>query len=383
MKGLAAKTLFLLVFLASTSVPAAEGHQDATPETYRLLSLFSEAFRVIRSESVHPISDQQLIEAAISGMVSATDNRGKFLSTPDYENLRTNVAGAFGGIGVELRKQGTSFKVVRVLEDSPAMHAGLKAKDEIMEINGETLESYQLQEVAHQLKGKKGEKITLMLKSPAGKVAQKKLVKDTIALQKMTSELKDGIAYIRLASFQDKNTARLLKDSIMDLQNQIDYPLKGLILDLTGNGGGLLDQAIEVTNLFLEDKEITSLKGRDMKKTKTYTAGKGALLKQIPIVLLIDNDTASASEIVAGALKDHGRAVLVGTPTFGKASVQSILPLADEAVALRLTTHHYYTPKGHDIHENGIAPDYVVLKKEGTTSKDASKLYATELLQAH
>jgi len=344
-------TLFLT--LSAKSVP-----DDGTQ---RLFQRFTEAFYKIREASLPAVSDQALLQGAIQGMLRAVDQRSSFLEPHTYENLKTHVSGQLVGIGVELLEGKDAFFIERVLPGTPAHGAGILAGDQLLAIDGESLQGYSLEEVGGRLKGNKGQKISLTLQTPGTSPRTLALKKDIITLETVSSTFADGILTIKISSFNSKRTARLVKDIL--LKHKKD--LQGIILDLRDNGGGLFDQALEVSNLFLEEQEITRVQGRAPKDQRIYKAGKGALVKNIPLVVLTNGGTASAAEIVAGALKDHGRATVIGTKTLGKASVQSIFGLENSQGALSLTTHHYHTPLGKNIDQNGITPHIDYIEPQG------------------
>lgn len=368
--------LFFIIMFSVTTLVTADSNKG---ETYRVLGLFSEAFKKIKDNYVETVSEAQLIEAAIKGMIASLDAHSTYLSAEEYRQTKGSIQGEFGGVGIEIGKEGAHFIVVSLVKGSPAEKADIQEKDMLLAINGQLLEKKSLSEVIDLIRGRLGEKVKLKLKRGNGQPFEKTLVKERIQPHKITSQVEDGIAYIELASMQTDTTTKELKAVLGQLQKT---PPRGLILDLRNNVGGLFDQAIDIANLFLSEMPIVYIQGRAHNDKKKFSAGKGAFLKDVPMIVLINGRTASSAEILAGALRDNKRAVLVGETTYGKGSVQSLLPIGGGAQALKLTTNVYITPSGKPIHGKGVVPDVVVADTSGEGKEDNVKKEAIRMLQA-
>lgn len=363
------KALILLLCMFSL-----QGLADS--ETYRHLKLFSEVFRYVRSQSVRPLSDETLIEHAIQGMLGNVDEYSTYISPEKYQEVLNSLKGEFGGIGIEFTVLNGKVIIMSPLDDSPAFTAGLLAGDELIEIDAEPVIGLPLSEIRDKIKGQVGEPLSLKIRRQ-NSILDFALKRAKINLKPLKWSLSKGILWIRISHFNENisHTLRTL------LKNQ-KSPLKAVILDLRNNPGGILEEALEVTNLFLTKGKIVSVKTRDPKQDKTYLAEpKKTLLPKIPICILINNGTASSAEIVAAALKDHKRASVLGEKSFGKGSVQTILPIPPGYAAIQLTTGLYYTPSGLSLDKQGITP-HISVKEAGPhpTKPDTLKEKAIQLL---
>lgn len=334
---------------------------SAGASTYRSLDLFAKVLAHVENSYVDETDPRTLIEGAIKGMLGTLDPYTVFLPAEDYRNMKADTAGEFGGLGLEIAKEGDRLVVVRPLEDSPASRAGILAGDWIVSIDDEPTKDLSVAEAVRRMRGQPGTRIRLAIfregfSAPLDLV----LLRDRIQVRSVEAALHPGgIGYVRIKSFQEKTDSFVAK-ALGDLrQQQQGRPLQGLILDLRGNPGGLLDQAVRVADRFLVQGEIVTTRGRGGRVLDVQTAHAAGTEPDYPLVILVDERTASASEIVAGALQDHGRAVVMGTRTFGKGSVQNVVDL-DGGHGLKLTVARYYTPSRRSIHGTGIEPDVVV-----------------------
>jgi len=326
---------------------------------YRQLDLFGEVFDRIRRDYVEKPDVEKLIEAAINGMLQSLDPHSSYLNPKSLRDMRVQTRGEFGGLGIEVTMENGVIKVVSPIDDTPAARAGVLAGDYIVKIDGEKVRGMTLGEAVEKMRGRVGTPITItVLRKGRKEPFDIKIVRDIIRIKSVKWSVEgDDIGYIRITSFNEQTQPGLEK-AIAAINDKLGDKLKGYIIDLRNNPGGLLDQAISVADTFLERGEIVSTRGRVESDRKYATPGD--LARGKPIVVLINGGSASASEIVAGALQDHKRAVVIGTRSFGKGSVQTVIPLLQERGAIRLTTARYYTPKGRSIQAKGIRPDYVV-----------------------
>nr|WP_245957036.1 S41 family peptidase [Aestuariispira insulae] len=328
-------------------------------ETYKSLELFSKAFEKVREDYVEDVSEKELIEAAIQGMLSSLDPHSSYFSAKEYEDLRTDTKGEFGGLGIEVTMENGWVKVVSPIDETPAYRAGIKAGDYITHLDGESVQGLSLDQAVERMRGLVGEDIKLTIAREGVDPFDVTITRDKIKIRSVRYRVEDGnVGYIRISRFNEQ-TQPGLDQAIKRLNEETENGLAGYVLDLRNNPGGLLDQAISVSDTFLEQGLIVSTRGRDRQNAQDFRASKGDSAKGLPVVILINGGSASASEIVAGALQDHRRAILVGTDTFGKGSVQTILPL-NRTDAIKLTTQRYYTPNGRSIQAKGIQPDIVV-----------------------
>ncbi|MBR4106960.1 MAG: S41 family peptidase [Alphaproteobacteria bacterium] len=333
--------------------------KEKPANTYELLNLFGEVMERTKATYVEEVSDQKLIEAAINGMLTSLDPHSSYLDAKDFKYMNEQTSGKFGGLGIEITMEQGVVKIVSPIDDTPAYRAGLKPGDYITNIDGETIIGMTLNEAVDKMRGKPGTKVKLTIRRVNEKPFDVTLKREEIKTQSVKSELKDeNVLYVRLGSFSedvDKDIEKAYNKAMKETKNE----LKGLVLDVRNNPGGLLDQAVAVSSLFLDKGEVVSTRARNEEDTLRYSAKGKDITNGLPIVVLINNGSASASEIVAGALQDHKRAVVLGEKSFGKGSVQTVVPLGDYG-AMRVTTARYYTPSGRSIQATGIEPDVVV-----------------------
>ncbi len=364
--------LFTLFFCENL---LANEEQDEKKEVYKYLNLFGEAFEKIKNNYVEDVSVKDLIESAIEGMLTSLDPHSTYLNTEELDELRVQTKGEFGGLGIEVTLENGVVKVISPIDDTPASKAGIMAGDMITHLDGEPVLGMTLSEAVGLMRGKVGSKIKLKVVRNENENLDIEIIRAIIELKSVKSRIENEIGYIRVSSFNQKVDDEI-KKAIKKFKNDNDK-LIGYVLDLRNNPGGLLDQAISVTDIFLDKGEIVSTRGRNNSDTSRYSAVKSDLTEGLPLVILINQGSASASEIVAGALQDHKRAIIMGTKSFGKGSVQTILPSGDN-VAIKLTTAKYYTPSGKSIQQTGINPDILVeqseLKKIVTNSRQESDL---------
>ncbi len=337
-----------------------QGYQQATAATdYKQLDKFSQVMDAVRRSYVEEVSDEELIEGALDGMLSNLDPHSSYLNKEMFKQMQVDTRGEFGGLGIEIVAAEGGIRVVAPIEDTPAYKAGIEAGDLIIKISGQLAKDMTLPEAVKMMRGKPGSSINLTIfRESEAQPIEMKIVRAVIQVKSVKSDLlAPGYAYLRVAQFQEK-TSEQLKEQLAALRKRSGGSFHGAILDLRNNPGGLLDQAVEVSDLFLDSGGIVSTKSR-VGRSMTFEAEKGDLLNGLPLVVLINSGSASASEIVGGALQDNKRAVLMGTKTFGKGSVQRIVPLND-GTAFKLTTSLYYTPSGRSIQATGIEPDIEV-----------------------
>jgi carboxyl-terminal processing protease len=328
-------------------------------ETYKQLNLFGEVFERVRAEYVDDVSDNSLVESAINGMLTSLDPHSNYLNTKNFNDMKVQTRGEFGGLGIEVSMENGLVKVVSPIDDTPAARAGLKPGDLITHLDGDPVQGMTLPEAVEKMRGPVSSEIKLTIRREGRDPFDVKLTRATIRIQSVRSHLEgDNIGYIRVTTFNEQ-TDTGLGNAMKNLKQQAGNKLVGVVLDLRNNPGGLLDQAVAVSDAFLEKGEIVSTRGRRGEDAQRYNARTGDIASGLPVVVLINGGSASASEIVAGALQDHHRAILLGTRTFGKGSVQTIIPLPGHG-AMRLTTARYYTPSGRSIQAKGIDPDIVV-----------------------
>jgi carboxyl-terminal processing protease len=331
---------------------------------YRQLDLFSDAFERVRANYVRPVQDGELIDNAIQGMVSALDPHSSYMDAKNFADMQIQTKGEFGGLGIEVTMEDGLIKVVSPIDDTPAAKAGIKPGDFIAAIDNAPVQGMALNDAITKMRGPAGSKITLtILRNGAKKPFDLTLTRAIVQVDSVKWRREGDVAYIRLTGFNEQTDPGLQK-AVRDLKKQIGAGLKGYVLDLRNNPGGLLDQAISVSDDLLNSGEIVSTRGRHTEDTQRYDAKAGDITGGKPIVVLINGGTASASEIVAGALQDHRRATVLGMTSFGKGSVQTVIPLGEGGGALRLTTARYYTPSGHSIQARGIIPDIAVAQGE-------------------
>ena len=342
------------VFALSGSVTAKEKDRS---ETYRLLELFGDVFERVRSDYVEKVSDEELIEAAVRGMLTDLDPHSAFLNRKHFRDMQVQTKGEFGGLGIEVTMEGGYVKVVSPIDETPAFRAGMKAGDLITHLDGEHVQGLTLSKAVEKMRGPINSDITLTVRRDT-KSFDVTITRDKIRIRSVRSRTEGNVGYVRITSFSEQTEAGLNK-AVEKIKTELGDKLAGFVLDLRNNPGGLLDQAVMVSDAFLEGGEIVSTRGRVQENAQRFHATPGDITNGLPIVVLINSGSASASEIVAGALQDHRRAVILGKNSFGKGSVQTIIPLGRNG-AIKLTTQRYYTPSGTAIQAKGIVPDIEV-----------------------
>jgi carboxyl-terminal processing protease len=350
-----------LVATGSTMVSLARSPlaSDGDSELYRQVALFGDVLEHVRADYVEKPNDQQLIEDAINGMLAALDPHSSYLNPKNFRDMQVQTRGEFGGLGLEVTMENGLLKVVSPMEDTPAAKAGVMSDDVITALDKEQIQNLTLQQAVEKMRGPVNSPITLtIMRRGVDHPFDVKLVRDVIHIKPVKYEAENDVGYVQITSFNEQTTADL-QTAVENLKKQIGPKLKGYIIDLRNNPGGLLDQAISVSDAFLDQGAIVLTKGRNLEETQRSNARPGDLTDGKPLIVLINGGSASASEIVAGALQDHHRATILGTRSFGKGSVQTIIPLGSNG-ALRLTTARYYTPSGRSIQAKGIEPEVVV-----------------------
>ena len=346
---------------------------------YEQLDLFGNVFERVRSDYVEQVDDKKLIEAAINGMLTSLDPHSSFLSARDYEDMQTQTRGSFGGLGIEVGQEDGLVKVISPIDDTPAAEAGVKPGDFITHVNGESLMGLNLDEAVEKMRGPVGSEIKItILRQGENEPFDLTMTRDTIKLTVVKTRIEGHAVVLRVSTFNDETMSTLkseLEKGIKDAGG-IDK-VNGFVLDLRNNPGGLLNQAIEVSDAFLDKGEIVSTRGRKPEESERWNAQAGDLAQGKPMVVLINGGSASASEIVGGALQDHRRAIVVGTKSFGKGSVQTVMPVTSDS-AIRLTTARYYTPSGRSIQSLGIQPDIIVEQPAAKPAEDEANKPRTE-----
>ncbi|MCC0016228.1 MAG: S41 family peptidase [Rhodobiaceae bacterium] len=361
-----------ITLLSSQSYLSLGPANAANSETYKQLNLFGDIFERVRSGYVEETEDGKLIEGAINGMLQTLDPHSAYLTEQSYREMLESTSGEFGGLGIEVTMEDGLVKVVSPIEDTPAFRAGIQSGDLITHLDGAPVQGMTLSDAVKKMRGAVNEPIVLKILRGENKEALEiTVIRDTIRMRSVRNQPEDDIGYIRISQFNAQTETELRK-AIDTLRGEIaDDRLKGYIIDLRNNPGGVLDQAVLVSDLFLDRGEIVSTRGREPDQVERRNARPGDYVKALPIVVLINGGSASASEIVAGALQDHRRATIVGTRSFGKASVQTLIPLAGNNGALKLTTARYFTPGGRSIQAQGIEPDIVITQDLPEELKDA------------
>ncbi len=351
-------SVVLFSFIATPVFSATDKNNDNV-DTYELLNLFGDVMEKTKTSYVEEVTDKKLIESAINGMLSSLDPHSSYLDAKSFKYMTEQTKGKFGGLGIEVTMEGGVVKVVSPIDGNPAQKAGIKPGDYITAIDGEQVMGMTLDEAVNKMRGKLGTKVKLQIRRPNEKPFDVVLKRDEIKIQSVKDDIKNSdVIYVRISSFNE-DVDVMVEKAISKAQKKLNNKAKGLVLDLRNNPGGLLDQAIAVSDLFLDKGEIVSTRSRNEEDNVKYSAKAGDILKGLPIVVMINDGSASASEIVAGALQDHKRAVVLGEKSFGKGSVQTLIPLANYG-AMRLTTARYYTPSGRSIQAKGIEPDVEV-----------------------
>lgn len=342
-------------------------------DSFRNLALFEEVLAKAKSAYVEEIDETEAVEAAIDGMLSSLDPHSGYLSDEEFESMRVQTSGQYGGLGIEITGERGFIKVVSPMDDTPADRAGIETGDLITAVDGESIFGMTVNDAVKLMRGRPGDDITITIYREGLDPYDVTLTREVIKLKSVSYRvIEDDIVYFRISGFTEPTT-RLLKAAIADSRSEIGSNPAGVILDLRNNGGGLLDQAISVTDLFLAGGEVVSTRGRKANDVYRFGSHNQEALRGVPIVVLINNGSASASEIVAGALQDHGRAVILGMTSFGKGSVQSVVPLGAGKGAIRLTTGRYYTPSGKSIQATGIVPDIEVSSRR-LSEEDIEKM---------
>ena len=357
----------------------------AAADTYRQLNLFGDVFERVRADYVEKPDDQKLIETAINGMLAGLDPHSSYMEPKAFRDMQVQTRGEFGGLGIEVTMEDGLIKVVTPIDETPASKAGVQANDLITKLDEDQVQGLTLNQAVEKMRGPVNTKIKLtIMRKGQDKPIELTLTRDVIRVRAVRSEVKgDDIGYIRMTQFNEQTTDGL-KKAIVDINAKVSKDkLKGYILDLRNNPGGLLDQAISVSDAFLQKGEIVSTRGRNAEETQRFNARAGDLTDGKPVIVLVNGGSASASEIVAGALQDHRRTTVIGTRSFGKGSVQTIIPLGSGNGALRLTTARYYTPSGRSIQAKGITPDIEVLQDVPEDMKSKTDTKGEASLRGH
>ena len=353
--------IFFIFFSSSTY------SYDNNEEKYKYLDLFGQVFDRVRSSYVEEVSDQELIEKAIDGMLSGLDPHSGYMNEEIWKEMQMDTKGKFGGLGIEITMEEGFVKVIAPIEDTPAYDAGILAGDYIIQIDDTPVFGLTLNEAVELMRGERGAPIVVTISRDNIEPFEVKIIRDYIKIRSVKSEVVDDVGYLRITSFNEQ-TEKGLIDAINEIQSSASNNIIGYVLDVRSNPGGLLTQAVKVTDIFLARGEIVSTRGRDKQDIKRYRAKKADRINGKPLVVIIDGGSASASEIVAGALQDHRRAIIIGTQSFGKGSVQTIIPFqvsnSDVLTGIRLTTARYYTPSGESIQGKGITPDITIKQGE-------------------
>ena len=380
--GAAAGALATLALTQPYAMSVGSSARAAASDTYRQLNLFGDVFERVRADYVEKPDDSQLVESAINGMLAGLDPHSSYMDPKSFRDMQVQTRGEFGGLGIEVTMEDGLVKVVAPIDDTPAAKAGVMANDIITKLDDDQVQGLTLNQAVDKMRGPVNTKIKLtIMRKGADKPIEVSIMRDIIRVKSVRSHPEgEDVGYIRITQFNEQTTDGL-KQAINDLNNQLGADkIKGYIVDLRNNPGGLLDQAISVSDTFLDKGEIVSTRGRNPEETQRFNARPGDMAKGKPVIVLINGGSASASEIVAGALQDHKRATLVGTRSFGKGSVQTIIPLGAGNGALRLTTARYFTPSGRSIQAKGIVPDIEVMQsvpdelKSQTNSKGEASL---------
>ena len=346
------------VFALFLIAPLTTKAQSNNEETYRQLTLFGDVFQRVREDYVEQVSDQELVEAAINGMLTSLDPHSAYLPDDNFQKMQVQTRGKFGGLGIEVTMENGFVKVVSPIDDTPADKAGILPEDLIISVDGKSIVGMTLNDAVEKLRGPIGSNVKISVQRAQDEPFEVNITRDEIKIRSVRSRLYETIGYIRITTFSEQTSPGLQK-AIDDLQAETAEGLTGIVLDLRNNPGGLLSEAIRVSDAFLEKGEIVSTRGRVENDIQHTYARPGDISDGLPLVVLINSGSASASEIVAGALKDHRRAVVMGTRSFGKGSVQTITPMPGHG-AIRLTTARYFTPSGVSIQAKGISPDIEV-----------------------
>jgi carboxyl-terminal processing protease len=383
--GAAAGAALTLVTTQPRLMLVGASAKAAAADTYRQLNLFGDVFERVRADYVEKPDDSKLIESAINGMLAGLDPHSSYMDPKSFRDMQVQTRGEFGGLGIEVTMEDGLIKVVAPIDDTPAQKAGVLANDLITKLDDEQVQGLTLNQAVEKMRGPVNTKIKLtIIRKGQDKPVEVSITRDVIRVKSVRSRVEgDDVGYIRLSQFNEQTTEGL-KKAISDISAKVSNDkLKGYILDLRNNPGGLLDQAISVSDAFLEKGEVVSTRGRNAEETQRFNARSGDLTNHKPVIVLVNGGSASASEIVAGALQDHKRATVLGTRSFGKGSVQTIIPLGSGNGALRLTTARYYTPSGRSIQAKGITPDIEVLQDVPDDLKSRTDTKGEASLRGH
>ena len=369
-------SFFLFCIIITLSVTGSTASKNK--ETYEYLDLFGQIFDRVRSQYVDNVTDEELIEKAIDGMLTGLDPHSGYMDEEVWEEMQMDTQGKFGGLGIEITMEEGFVKVISPIEDTPAYKAGVLAGDFIIQIDDAPVFGLTLSEAVELMRGEKGDPITITISREGVEPFEVNIIRDIIKIQSVKYEIFDNVGYLRITSFTEQTESGLIK-YIKKIKKELDNKQIGFVLDLRSNPGGLLKQSVKVSDIFLEQGEIVSTRGRNKEDILRYRAKKGDRINGQPLIVLINGGSASASEIVAGALQDHKRAIIVGTKSFGKGSVQTIIPFKKSGnnkstTGIRLTTARYYTPSGESIQGKGIMPDIII--EQGTFESKEFKRYS-------
>ena len=369
-------SFFLFCIIIALSVTGSTASKNK--ETYEYLDLFGQIFDRVRSQYVDNVTDEELIEKAIDGMLTGLDPHSGYMNEEVWEEMQMDTQGKFGGLGIEITMEEGFVKVISPIEDTPAYKAGVLAGDFIIQIDDAPVFGLTLSEAVDLMRGEKGDPITITISREGVEPFEVNIIRDIIKIQSVKYEIFDNVGYLRITSFTEQTESGLIK-YIKKIKEELDNKQIGFVLDLRSNPGGLLKQSVKVSDIFLEQGEIVSTRGRNKEDILRYRAKKGDRINGQPLIVLINGGSASASEIVAGALQDHKRAIIVGTKSFGKGSVQTIIPFTKSdnnksTTGIRLTTARYYTPSGESIQGKGIMPDIII--EQGTFESKEFKRYS-------
>ncbi len=369
-------SFFLFCIIIALSVTGSTASKNK--ETYEYLDLFGQIFDRVRSQYVDNVTDEELIEKAIDGMLTGLDPHSGYMNEEVWEEMQMDTQGKFGGLGIEITMEEGFVKVISPIEDTPAYKAGVLAGDFIIQIDDAPVFGLTLSEAVDLMRGEKGDPITITISREGVEPFEVNIIRDIIKIQSVKYEIFDNVGYLRITSFTEQTESGLIK-YIKKIKEELDNKQIGFVLDLRSNPGGLLKQSVKVSDIFLEQGEIVSTRGRNKEDILRYRAKKGDRINGQPLIVLINGGSASASEIVAGALQDHKRAIIVGTKSFGKGSVQTIIPFKKSGnnkstTGIRLTTARYYTPSGESIQGKGIMPDIII--EQGTFESKEFKRYS-------
>ena len=369
-------SFFLFCIIIALSVTGSTASKNK--ETYEYLDLFGQIFDRVRSQYVDNVTDEELIEKAIDGMLTGLDPHSGYMNEEVWEEMQMDTQGKFGGLGIEITMEEGFVKVISPIEDTPAYKAGVLAGDFIIQIDDAPVFGLTLSEAVELMRGEKGDPITITISREGVEPFEVNIIRDIIKIQSVKYEIFDNVGYLRITSFTEQTESGLIK-YIKKIKEELDNKQIGFVLDLRSNPGGLLKQSVKVSDIFLEQGEIVSTRGRNKEDILRYRAKKGDHINGQPLIVLINGGSASASEIVAGALQDHKRAIIVGTKSFGKGSVQTIIPFKKSGnnkstTGIRLTTARYYTPSGESIQGKGIMPDIII--EQGTFESKEFKRYS-------